>query len=180
MSALTAGLATFPEAIGVMTGSQVVSRKILPRLGPRRTVTASLVALSLGMIAITFVGRHTSPWLPRLDLYYTGVAMSGVFIPTQTSAFSKIGPSDMGTATTLFSAARQIASAVGVAVLTTVFSLAGGRSAHPGGGLGPFRAGFYTAAAVALLCTLASRRMVDREKTETGVHISADPAEPVS
>jgi hypothetical protein len=38
MSALAAGLSTFPEALGVMAGAQLASRVLYPVLGPRRNI----------------------------------------------------------------------------------------------------------------------------------------------
>jgi len=43
LSALNAGLSTFPEALGVMAGSQIAGR-VYPRIGPRRMLTAGMSA----------------------------------------------------------------------------------------------------------------------------------------
>ena len=45
LSALNAGLSTFPEALGFMLGAQLAAR-IYPRVGPRRMLTAGLVGVA--------------------------------------------------------------------------------------------------------------------------------------
>jgi EmrB/QacA subfamily drug resistance transporter len=54
LSALNAGLSQFPTAIGVMAGSQLASRVIYWRLGPRRHLTIGLcgVAIFIAMLAL--------------------------------------------------------------------------------------------------------------------------------
>src|SRR5262249_1056975 len=42
LSALAAGLSTFPEALGVMAGAQLASRWLYPGLGPRRNIAAGM------------------------------------------------------------------------------------------------------------------------------------------
>ena len=46
LSALQSGLNTFPEAIGVMAGAQVVTRLLYPVFGPRRIMVGGLVLLA--------------------------------------------------------------------------------------------------------------------------------------
>ena len=48
-SAMTSGLLTFPEAIGVMVGSQVVTR-LYPRIGPRRLMTVGALCVAAGAL----------------------------------------------------------------------------------------------------------------------------------
>ena len=40
---LVAGLSTFPEALGVMAGTQLASRVLYPFLGPRRNMALGLL-----------------------------------------------------------------------------------------------------------------------------------------
>ena len=53
ISALRAGLTIFPEALGVMAGSQGVSRILYPRIGPRR--------LLVGGLLVPLVGHWSGP-----------------------------------------------------------------------------------------------------------------------
>jgi EmrB/QacA subfamily drug resistance transporter len=172
LSALGSGLSTFPEALGVMAGAQVVTRYLYPTLGPRRVMTAGLVLVAAGMGAMSLVETHTSLWLVRLLLLEMGLAMSCVFIPSQTAAFATISEADTGKASTLFNAQRQLGGAVGVAILTTVLAAVGVTrqvAGHPAPNLLAYHAAFLTAAALALLGALAARTIDDRMAAETMV-----------
>lgn len=152
LTAAEAGLSIFPEALGVMVGSQVVAKWLYPVFGPRRILCGALVIAAVMMAALITVGPGTSLWLPRAILFLLGAGMSGVFIPVQTAAFAATSHRDMGGATTLLSTQQQIASALGVAILTTVL-IAAGSVALPGGeaNLATYRAAFATAAVFALV-----------------------------
>lgn len=172
MTALESGLSTFPEALGVMLGSQVVTRWLYPGLGPRRVMMGGLVGVAGGMSLMTLVGVHTDLWLVRLVLFELGVAMSGVFIPVQTIAFATISLADMGRASTFFNAQRQVGGALGVAVLTTVLSAVGATAAvvgHPSVHLGGYHAAFLTGAGLSLLGVVAAWTVHDEDAAATVV-----------
>jgi EmrB/QacA subfamily drug resistance transporter len=163
LSALGAGLSTFPEAFGVMAGAQLASRVLYPRLGPRRLITAGLsgTAISIGLLAL--MGPQTSLWWARLLMLTLGLSIGQVFVPVQAASFATITPAATGRASTMFNAVRQLGGAVGVAVLTTVIVLIG--PVHQAGGpavadLTPYRGAFLTAAAIcvcAIACSLSIR-----------------------
>jgi EmrB/QacA subfamily drug resistance transporter len=170
MTALGSGLSTFPEALGVMSGAQLVTRRLYPGLGPRRVIVGGLLGVAAGMAAMALVGDHTNLWLVRLVLFEMGVAMSGVFVPTQTVAFATVSAADMGRASTFFNAQRQVGGAVGVAVLTTVLAAVGAPAAtvgHPSAHLGGFHAAFLTGAALAALATLCAATVRDEDAAAT-------------
>lgn len=170
MSALAAGLSTFPEALGVMAGAQAASRFIYPRLGPRRHVLLGAlgVALFIGLLAL--VGPTTSLWVPRLLLFAMGLFLGQVFIPTQAAAFATISPAATGRASTLFNAVRQLGGAIGVAAFTTVIVGIGavqvvGRHLVPN--LTAYHAAFLSAAAFALVAGVVALRIDDAAAAAT-------------
>ena len=120
LSALQSGLSTFPEAFGVMIGAQFASRIIYPRIGPRRHITGGLLGLALCMLGLTQVGLTTNLWLIRVLMFVLGWMMAQVMVPNQAASFAMITPDSMGRASTFFNTMRQVGSAVGVAVLSTV------------------------------------------------------------
>ena len=170
LSALGAGLSTFPEALGVMAGAQLASRVLYPRLGPRRHITIGLTgtAASIGLLAL--LGPQSSLWWARLLLLTLGLSIAQVFVPVQAAAFATITPAATGRASTMFNAIRQLGGAVGVAVLTTVIVLVG--PVHLVGGhevanLTAYRAAFLAAAAICLCAVAWSLSIRDADAAGT-------------
>ena len=58
-------------------------------------------------------------------MFIAGYGMSHVFVPSQAAGFATISPAATGRASTLFNALRQVGSAAGVALLTTVVATVG-------------------------------------------------------
>ncbi len=170
LSALGSGLSTFPEAIGVMCGSQLATRVIYPRLGPRRHVIGGLVGVGASIGLLALLGPGTSLWWPRLLMFDLGLAMSNVFVPVQAISFATISPADTGRGSTMFNALRQLGGAVGVALLTTAVVLVGPThvvAGHVAANLTAYRVAFLVAAAVVLLGILPALRISDADAAHT-------------
>jgi EmrB/QacA subfamily drug resistance transporter len=172
LSALQSGLNTFPEALGVMLGSQVVTRLLYPRLGPRRIMTAAAMLVGVSMVLLSFVGTGTNLWIVRALMLLLGFCQSGVFIPSQAASFATVSPARTGRASTLFNAQRQLGGAVGVAVLTTVVTaikpiheVAGRSVPH----LAAYHVGFLAAAAFAFAAGLCALAVSDADAANTVV-----------
>jgi EmrB/QacA subfamily drug resistance transporter len=153
MSALAAGLSTFPEALGVMAGAQLASRVLYPVLGPRRNIALGLLGVTASIGLMSLVGAQTSLWWMRLLMLCLGFAMGQVFVPAQAAAFATISPEATGRASTVFNVIRQLGSAIGVAVLTTAV-VAVGTTKVVDGQVTPDLAGYHVAFLVA--ATLAA------------------------
>jgi EmrB/QacA subfamily drug resistance transporter len=121
LSAFDSGLTTFPEAIGVLVSSQIAARLYL-HVGPRRLMVGGLLAVALLVSSFTQVGLTTDLWLLRGLMFAAGAAMAFVFMPLQAATFATISPADTGQASAIFSTQRQVAAAVGVALLATVLA----------------------------------------------------------
>jgi EmrB/QacA subfamily drug resistance transporter len=170
LSALQSGLSTFPEALGVMGGSQVITRILYPRFGPRRIMAGGLLVVAAGIGLLSLVGAGTSLWVPRALMLVLGLGMSGVFIPAQAASFATITPAATGRASTLFNAQRQMGGAVGVAVLTTVLAAVGpfrATAGHVTPHLVAYYAGFWTAAGIALVAAIGSLTVSDADAAPT-------------
>ncbi len=170
LSALQSGLNTFPEAIGVMVGSQVVTRLLYPSFGPRRIMVAGLVLLATGMSLLALVGLETNLWWVRADMFFCGFAMAHVFVPSQAAGFATISPADTGRASTLFNALRQLGSATGVALLTSVVAAVG--PVHVVGGrpepnLLAYHVAFLVAAGTALIAAVFALTISDADAAAT-------------
>jgi EmrB/QacA subfamily drug resistance transporter len=167
-SALVSGLSTFPEALGVQVGAQVATR-IYPQVGPRRMMTVGLVGVAVSMLLLAITGQGDLWWI-RAIMVLLGVSMAQVFTPSQAAAFATISPDSTGQASTLFNAARQMGSALGVAVLSTVIAAVGVtrvQSGHLVPNLTAYHVAFLTAAAVALVAAARSRSIDDAAAAPT-------------
>lgn len=188
LSALQSGVSTFPEALGVMLGAQVVTRLAYPVVGPRRIMIGGLLILAVTLVLMTLIGQGTSLWWMRLLLFVSGYGMSHVFVPAQAAGFATISPADTGRASTLFNAQRQLGGAIGVALLSTVVAAVGPVrfvSHHAVPNLTSYHTAFLVSAAVAVIAAIAAltvndaeaaHTMVRRGRARTRVHtVGADP-----
>ena len=73
LSALNAELSTFPEALGVMAGSQIAGR-VYPRIGPRRMLTAGMAGFAAITALMVTVGPGTSLWWVRALMLLLGLS----------------------------------------------------------------------------------------------------------
>jgi EmrB/QacA subfamily drug resistance transporter len=171
LSALQSGLSTFPEAFGVMLGAQLASRFIYPRLGPRRHITGGLIGLTATLLVLTQITLTTNLWTIRILMFVLGLMMAQVMVPNQGASMAMISPASMGRASTFFNTMRQVGSATGVAILSTVLigvaTASGGHAAasHP-----PMRAyhlAFLASAAFALVAVIFSWSIHDSDAAET-------------
>jgi EmrB/QacA subfamily drug resistance transporter len=172
LTALQSGLATFPSALGVMAGGQVVTRALYPRFGPRRIVVVGLLLMAATVVLLAQVSTGTSLWLVRLIMLGLGVGVSFVFIPAQATSMATIGRAQIGQASPMFNAGKQLGGAVGVALLTTVLTAVG--PAHEVGGhlavnLTAFHDGFLAAAAVSVASVAVALCIRDADAAATMV-----------
>jgi hypothetical protein len=103
-------------------------------------------------------------------MFVAGFAMAHVFVPSQAAGFATISPAATGRASTLFNALRQLGSAVGVALLTTVVATVGpthivdGRTVP---NLAAYHIAFLVAAATALVAAVCALTISDAEAAPT-------------
>ena len=173
LSALRSGLTVFPEAVGVLTGSQFASRFLYARVGPRRQIFGALFGLAIVISLMSLVGAHTSLWWTRVLMFSMGLSMGHVFLGTQAAGFAKISPSSTGRASTMFSTVRQVGAAFGVAVITSVVVAVGATTrvvqhiTHPN--LTGYHAAYLCAAAIGLTGAFVALRIRDDDARSTMV-----------
>jgi EmrB/QacA subfamily drug resistance transporter len=169
LSALNAGLSTFPEALGVMAGAQLAGR-IYWRLGPRRMMTGGMLGVAAATALVITVGTGTSLWWVRFLMFLLGLCWAQNMVPLQAAAFATISPGDTAAASTLFNTGRQLGMAVGVAILTTVTSAVGlihhvaGRTAP---NLAAYHTGLAAASVLAVIAAVVARLVDDRAAAAT-------------
>jgi EmrB/QacA subfamily drug resistance transporter len=168
-SALTAGLATMPEAIGVVVSTQLVAR-LYPRIGPRRLMASGLLLVTVAILVLGTVNGTTPLWVVGANMFLIGAGMAFVFLPNQAASMATIERRKLGGASMLFSVQRQIGSAIGVAVMSTVLSVAGVVTVRNGvetPNLGAYQAAFFAAAGLTFIGSCWAWRVPDEDAAET-------------
>jgi EmrB/QacA subfamily drug resistance transporter len=154
VSALTSGLTTFPEALGVVLSTQLVAR-LYPSIGPRRLMAAGLSGVAIVMSLLSLIGSDTPLWLMRVLMFLIGAGMAYAMQPAQVAAFATISSASTGRASALNNAQRQVGAALGVAVLSSVISAVGATRLSATGATVPnlaaYHAAFFAAAVLELI-----------------------------
>jgi EmrB/QacA subfamily drug resistance transporter len=119
-TAFESGLATFPQAIGVIAMSQFVGRWY-HTIGPRRLVTFGMTMAAMATLPFALLDQDSSLYLIGALMFLRGCFMAFCFMPIQAATYSNIDAPDTGRASAIFSAQRQTSAALGVAILATVF-----------------------------------------------------------
>ncbi|MDO8615065.1 MAG: MDR family MFS transporter [Dehalococcoidia bacterium] len=182
-SAFKSGLATFPQALGVITMVQIASR-LYGRIGPRRIMMAGMFGGTLTTLAFLLVDLETSAWTIRGIMFARGLSFALVLISLQTATFATIEAKDMGRASAIFSAGRQVAASFGVALLATVLTtrLADhdavlGNPATRSSALTAFHEAFLVGAVLTVFGILAALLISDKEAAPSMRRAPAGPAE---
>ncbi len=122
-SALTAGLATTPFAVGSGVAA-AVSGRLVKRYG-RTLVVVALTAVGAGL-ALTIVAVHEVPgahvgWAVAAPLLLAGLGGGCVIAPNQTLTLAVVPPAQGGSAGGVLQTGQRIGSAVGIAAAGSVF-----------------------------------------------------------
>ncbi len=170
VSALTSGLTTFPEAIGVLVSAQIVAR-LYPNIGPRRLIVGGLTGVAIIMALMSFIGKDTTLWLMRALMFLTGAGMAFAFTSVQTASFATISSAQTGQASALFNAQRQIGGSLGVALLSSVLSGVGMTQLSTSGAIIPnftaYHAAFLASAVLALVAACIGLAVRDSDANST-------------
>lgn len=165
-SALAAGSATFPEALGVLFSSQIVAH-LYPRIGPRRLMGFGLLWVAAVILTCCTVGPNTSLWVMRVLMFCTGAGMAYIFLPFGAAAFATISSADTGRASVISNAQNRLGGALGVAVISGTLALMNARHAAVAGAgqsyLGGYYAAFVVASALALIGSLIAFTIRDTD-----------------
>ena len=123
LSPSQAALGLAPVMVGII-GASIVCRPLLTSLG-RRLVMIGLVTTLLGTLGIWLTvldkGISVTPWLAALASMVMGIGMGASFSSIFEVALGDITHEEAGSASGSLSAVQQLATAVGAAVVTTVF-----------------------------------------------------------
>jgi EmrB/QacA subfamily drug resistance transporter len=174
-SALSSGLTTFPEAVGVLLSSQLVVGRLYPKVGPRRLMTGGLIGLTVLTASMSLLTAGTNLWVIRALMLLTGGAMAYVILPQQAATFATITPAATGRASAIYNTQRQTSAALGVAILATVLTTTAGGVASPAAS--DFHLVFLACAALAVLGAAVAWTIRDSDAASTMAGaVSIEPA----
>ncbi|ROQ39508.1 EmrB/QacA subfamily drug resistance transporter [Frondihabitans sp. PhB188] len=124
---LEAGVATMPWTLAPMIVAPLTGL-IAPRVGTRILIVSGLALLSAGLFEIALTMSADVGYLTLLPGFLlAGVGMGAVFAPISTAVLTNMAPDDHAKASGTNSTLREIGVALGIAVLTAVFTGAGGQ-----------------------------------------------------
>jgi EmrB/QacA subfamily drug resistance transporter len=171
LSALVSGSIVFPEAIGVMVGSQVVSR-VYPRVGPRRLLIGGQIGVAFFMAVLAVFSGGDGFWLLRGILFFAGFSNSFVFQTAQTLAFAVASQTTTTSRiSALYNTQRQMGAALGVGVLSSIIALVGPTRLLAGGALvanlPSYQWAFALAAALTSVGAVIALTVHDRDAIST-------------
>jgi MFS family permease len=123
-SAAKAGIAFLPFALGVIVAAGAATT-LLPKLGPRITMTSGLVLAAGGLLWLTKIGVHTSYWThvcPQLIIMSLGMGLA--FTALSSTALTKVQERDSGVASAVLNSTQQVGASLGAALLNTIAATA--------------------------------------------------------
>ena len=119
-SAIRAGIAYLPFAVGVVIASALASQ-LVPRIGPRPLIVTGAAMVAGGMFWFSRLTEHSSYVGDLLGpQIVSSFGLGLVFVPLALVALHKVAEQDSGVASSLLNTAQQVGGAIGLAVLGTV------------------------------------------------------------
>lgn len=116
-----AGLLVAPQGIGAML-TMPIAGALVDRFPVGRIVPVGLTLICVGMFGLTRVGADTSYTYLIAVLFVMGLGMGATMMPLMTSALRTLTNHEVARGSTLLNIAQQIASSVGVAVISVVLT----------------------------------------------------------
>ncbi|HWH12466.1 MAG TPA: MFS transporter [Solirubrobacteraceae bacterium] len=123
-SAIHAGLTFIPLSLGVAVAAPLSGGLLMPRVGGRLPIQAGGVVSLAGygaVIAAVHGAGHVSSWDVLPGLLVIGLGMGLFIAPLFDTILAAVTDAETGSASGVLNALQQLAGAIGVAVLGTVF-----------------------------------------------------------
>ena len=129
--AFEGGAALLPMTVTIMVLMVVVAPRVIARFGVKTPIVAGMLLLAAGMAVLSLVrpdGSFAVDVLPASLIAATGMALA--FIPSLGTAIQSAKPEEGGLASGIVNTTYQVGSALGLAAMTAVATLAGRRQAR--------------------------------------------------
>jgi MFS family permease len=128
-SALGAGLALTPIAVGNVAGA-LVAMRLVGRLGGRATIQVNLAVAIVGLASVAFLGREPTGLMLAGPVLAIGFGLGGVIAPLFSTVLAGITPPETGSASGSLGAIQQLAGSIGVAAIATLYAATSHPAAH--------------------------------------------------
>jgi EmrB/QacA subfamily drug resistance transporter len=120
-SVLHAGLLVAPQGIGAMV-TMPIAGTLSDKFPVGRIVPFGLLLILGGMISLTQITATTSYTYLIVTLFVMGLGMGGTMMPIMTSALKTLRQAEVARGSTLLNITQQIASSVGVAIMSVILT----------------------------------------------------------
>ena len=120
-STLAAGLLIAPQGIGAMI-TMPIAGALVDRIPVGRIVPVGMVLIAIGMFGLTQIEADTSYTLLIALLFVMGLGMGATMMPLFTTALRTLTHHEVARGSTLLNITQQIASSVGVAVISVMLT----------------------------------------------------------
>ncbi|WP_406288637.1 MFS transporter [Embleya sp. NBC_00896] len=185
-TAIHAGLASTPIAVGVVIGALSAGAVLVPRFG-RTVLHAGAVVMAAGVAAMSLtlhsVGADVGAWQLMPSLVVTGIGMGLLLAPFFDIALASVEDHETGSASGVLNANQQLGATLGVAILGTLFFDAVGDSGstnHAGAYADAMERTLWVVVGglllVVLVAFLLPRRPRDEEPVPTTDPVAPDAA----
>jgi len=139
-----------------------VAQALTTKLGPRPIVTAGLLIMALALFLYTGIpveGHYWPDLLPSYLIFAVGLAFA--FVPVSIAALTGVKADEAGLASGLLNTSQQIGGAIGVAVVTTIFTtqakdLLGSGHTPPASFTSGYQHAFWALFGIAILGAIAA------------------------
>lgn len=120
-STLQAGLLVAPQGLGAMV-TMPIAGALVDRFPVGRIVPFGLLLITGGMFSLTQITSTTSYTVITATLFVMGLGMGATMMPIMTSALKTLRSHDVARGSTLLNIVQQIASSVGVAIMSVLLT----------------------------------------------------------
>ena len=131
-----AGLELLPMSVAFVAVSQSVGH-LNNRFGPRVVMTAGMVCMGAGALALAFIGDVMPLALIECELLVVGIGLGLNTAPVNGVAVAALPAERSGTASGLVNTARMVGATLGVAILGALFAAYAGQQAAAGANFMP-------------------------------------------
>jgi DHA2 family multidrug resistance protein len=119
-TALLSGLAMIPRGLGALIAMPIVGRLVGKVRGSYLVACGFMLFSGSAFWIARFFSLDISPAVMIWPFFFSGVAISFVFVPLNTMAFGTLKPEQIGNASGIFNLIRNVGGSVGISFVTTL------------------------------------------------------------